>query len=324
MRAARALAIATVTVAFSLAASAAAAPTGLKFGSFPSRALQGDVVGVTVAVARAGDVCALGVKYADGSTQLGLSPHAVQHGQVAWTWKVPAEARTGPARVSVGCKSGKLSRPLMVVGAALPPKIDVLKQGFSVKTPKYGGDSVSYGVILANRSKVDDALDVSVLVNFVNASNVLIGSTIQKITLVRAGTEYALGNSMTFPGAAPVTRLEVVVRVGGRQPSAGPPMPVLDNVRIVPDTREPIWTGTVEGELSNRAPKLIMTSATVSAVVLDADGNVVGGGYGSVLGALPPGAREFFRLASGFTSIPTEKAKTVVYSIDPRFKEQAT
>jgi hypothetical protein len=195
MRAARALAIATVTVAFSLAASAAAAPTGLKFGSFPSRALQGDVVGVTVAVARAGDVCALGVKYADGSTQLGLSPHAVQHGQVAWTWKVPTEVRTGPARVSVGCKSGKLSRPLMVVDAALPPKIDVLKQGFSVRTPEYGGDTVSFGVILANRSKVDDARDVSVLVNFVNAGNVLIGSSLKKVALIRADTEYAFGTS---------------------------------------------------------------------------------------------------------------------------------
>jgi hypothetical protein len=129
---------------------------------------------------------------------------------------------------------------------------------------------------------------------------------------------------VTFPAAAPVTRLEVVVRVGGRQPSASPPLPALDNVRIVPDLRDPIWTGTVEGELSNRAPKLIMASATVSAVVLDASGNVVGGGYGSVPGALPPGAREFFRLASGFSSIPTEKAKTVVYSIEPRFAQQAT
>jgi hypothetical protein len=83
----------------------------------------------------------------------------------------------------------------MVVDAALPPKIDVLKQGFSVRTPEYGGDTVSFGVILANRSKVDDARDVSVLVNFVNAGNVLIGSSLKKVALIRADTEYAFGTS---------------------------------------------------------------------------------------------------------------------------------
>jgi hypothetical protein len=267
-------------------------------------------------------VCTLAVKYADGSAQGSLAPRAAHNGRVAWTWKVPTQARPGLAHVSVGCGSGRVSRPLMVVGGVLPPKIEVIKQGFSVKTPKIGGDSVSYGVLLVNRSKSDDALDVSVLVNFVNAGNVLIGSATKQLKSIRAGSEYALGNSVTFPARAPVARLEVVIRVAGRQPTSGPPAPALDNVRIVPDLREAIWVGSVEGELSNRAPKLTMTSASVSAVVLDSAGNVVGGGSGSVYGALPPGARQFFKLATGFGSIPTAKAASVQYTVDARYDER--
>jgi len=46
---------------------------------------------------------------------------------------------------------------------------------------------VSYGVVLANRSTREDALRVFVLVNFVNASNVLIGSESTNLDAIPAG-----------------------------------------------------------------------------------------------------------------------------------------
>ncbi len=323
MRVARTVAIAIAATTLLLPASAGAGSTDIGFSVFPKRAVQGDPTGVALSVPRSGDICTLRVTYANGAVQGALRAHVVRSGRVAWAWKVPPKAHTGRAGVSVQCKaSGRVARPLMVVGAVVPPKIVVVKQGFSLRTPKYGGDSVSYGVILSNRSQTDDALDVSVLVNFVNANNVLIGSATKQLASIRAGGQYALGDALTFPAAAPVARLEVVVRVGGRQPTSGPVVPSLDNIRIVPDTRDPIWVASIEGEISNRAPKQVLVGATISAIVMDAAGNVVGGGTGSVAGTLPPGAREFVKLISGLASIPTANAVTAQFSIVPRYDER--
>jgi hypothetical protein len=319
---ARTLVSLTVMLSLCVASSAAAGSTGLRFSSFPDRALPGADVSIAVSDPRPSDQCALRVSYAGGAPQSGLPARAVAGHRVLWSWKVPSNARTGLAHVSVACKSGKLTRPLMVVGALAPPKIDVVKQGFSLKTPKFGGDSVSYGVVLANRSTTDDALDVYVLVNFVNDANVLIGSQSTNVKVIRAGSEYALGQSLAFPAAAPVSRLEIVVQVGSRQPKAGPALVSPANVRIVPSLTDPAWVGSVEGEIANENPELTMGSAALSGVVLDAAGNVVGGGTGSTYGSVPPGARVFVKLTSGFSSVPIAKAASVQFSVEPQFNER--
>jgi hypothetical protein len=57
----------------------------------------------------------------------------------------------------------------------------------------------------------------------------------------------------------------------------------------------------------------------MSAVVLDASGQVVGGGSGATITSLPPSSREFFKLSSGFSSIPMTKAATALVSLEPRW-----
>ncbi len=114
------------------------------------------------------------------------------------------------------------------------------------------------------------------------------------------------------------------MRVAGRQPSSAPPAPSFDNVRVVPELREPVWVGSVEGEITNRAPRLNLAGATISAVVLDEAGNVLGGGYGTASGTLPPGAREFVKLVTGFSAIPAAKAASVRYSVEPTYDTSRT
>ena len=227
MHGARALAIAGATFSLVLAAasvagisSASSGTSGgdiLRFSTYPKRTLPGKTASVAITGPTAKDVCSLSVRYAGGPLQPGLRSIRVGARPTVWTWTVPRNAPPGTARVSVSCKSaGKLTGLLEIVAPPLP--IDVVKQGFSLRS-KFGRAQVSYGVVLANRSTREDALEVFVLVNFVNASNVLIGSESTNLDAIPAGTQYDLGGSLSFPGAAPVDHLEVVVKVGDRQPA---------------------------------------------------------------------------------------------------------
>jgi hypothetical protein len=326
MSAARASALIAVSGLLSaslllLLAPTAGAAGGLRFSSFPSRALSGGTATVAVTGAPAGDRCALAVAYAGGAGQRGLGTLVAGSRPVAWTWKVPGGTKSGTARVTVACKAaGRLARGLVVVGEVVPPKIDVVKQGFSTRT-RFGRTAVSFGVVLANRSKTDDALDVSVLVNFVNESNALVGSASLSVDSIPAGAQYALGKSVTsLDGPVTVNRLEVVIQVGSGQPAVRTPQPTVLNGSIAPGTSDPTWVGSVRGELTNQARGLVLTRAAVSVVVLNAAGEVVGGGYGSMSGSLPPGAREFVRLTSGLDSILVSDAASLQFSVDPTYE----
>ena len=54
------------------------------------------------------------------------------------------------------------------------------------------------------------------LVNFVVADNRLIGSATVRVGAIAAGQQHALGGELTFPGSAPIHRLEIVVEVAKR------------------------------------------------------------------------------------------------------------
>jgi hypothetical protein len=303
-----------------LVSHGAGAASGLRFSNFPSRALAGTKASVSVTGATKGDRCSLAVTYAGGASQHSPKSLVTAARAVVWSWQVPDKAKSGAARVTVACNTaGRIARSFAVVGKVLPPKIDVVKQGFSSRN-RYGRTSVSFGVLLANRSKSSDAIDVSVLVNFVSANGALVGSASQTVDSIPAGTEYALGKSVTsVDGPVTVSRLEVVIQVGSTQPTVRLPQPVVANGSIAPGTSDPKWVGSVRGELTNKAGKLILTRAGVSVVVMNASGEVVGGGYGTVSGVLPPGAREFVRLTSGLDAIPVTDAASVQFSVDPTY-----
>src|SRR5438270_7205803 len=166
------LALAVLAVLGAFAGSASGRAQGVTFVAGPARVVQGNEATMTVAVSPGGGRCSLAVRYESGARQKGLPSVSAASGQATWTWKVPRLVQPGMAHATASCSgAGRASKTFTVIGQVLPPKIDVAKSGWSVRTYPYGGGTVSYGVILSNRSRTQDALDVEVLVNFVMADN---------------------------------------------------------------------------------------------------------------------------------------------------------
>jgi hypothetical protein len=299
-------------------------PATLQFTHLPGRAVAGQAVSVTVSRAHAGALCSLAVNYAKGTGQSGLHPKAAVGGLASWSWTIPDSVQANVAKLSAACAgSKKISGSLLVVGSVIPPRMSIEKDGFTVRPSGTGGTDVSYGILIRNHSPNADALNVNVLVNFVLSNEHLLGSTSMTIPVIAAGSTYALGSSFGFPGAAPISRLEIVIQVGGSQRHTGHP-PALDNVVIEPSLYDKSWVGDVAGEVINNDPKLTLQSTQFSAVVLDSAGNVLGGGGGSTYGALPPGTRMVFKLSGGgFSDIPVEKAASVLISPTPSWQTPA-
>jgi hypothetical protein len=307
-----ALGVALLTLAcLVLLGAAQARADATRFASLPSTALQGKQIAVSVRTSNAA-TCTLSVRFADRATQTLGRAFAAQ-GRASWVWQVPEVAQAGRATVTAACgRAGSISRAVTVVGSLIPPRIEIQKQGFSVR-PRSSGSTASYGVLLKNVSPNADAVDVYVLVNFVLADGHLVGTASGTIGVVGAGQTYAYGNSLSFPGAAPVDHLEVVVKVGGRQRGVAK-SPALENIRVLPGRSDAAWMGEVDGEVVNDHPTLNLRNANLSSVVLDASGNVIGGGTGSASALLPPGTRQAFALRSGFDSIPWSRVASSVVS----------
>jgi hypothetical protein len=290
------------------------ASASVRISFLPRRVTQGNDAALKVTV-RPAATCKLAVRYGDGVRQLGLASVYAAKGRASWRWQVTGAAPAGQARVTVSCgRAGRASRTFIVVGWVVPARIGVDKMGFSVRPSSFGsGSTVSYGVVLRNTSPNQDALKVSVLVNFVMADNHLLGTAQTPVAEIPAGAQYALGNQLTFPGAAPIARLEVVLQIGGRgrQPMLHP---AFDNLHFEPQIFDPGWLGSIEGEVINDQATYTLRSVSVSAVVLDRSGNVLGGGSGFAFGSLPPGAREVLILKSGLSAIPFAQATDMLLS----------
>ena len=312
--------LAAIGLVLAFAGAATGRAAGIHFVAGAHRVVQGNEISVTVVVSPGGGRCVASVRYKGGKTQ-SLPTVTAAAGRASWKWKVARSTTPGPARVYVTCAgAGRGSRTFTVIGSVIPPAIHVVKSGWSVRPAPFGGSSVSYGVILANESAQRDALDVKVLVNFVMADNRLIGSATTRVSDIAAATEHAVGGELNFPGGAPIARLEIVVVTGGGgSPSRN--RPGLSAIRVVPSPYEPFWTGSVEGEVQNDHPSLSVSRVELSTVVLDAAGNVIGGGHGFASAALPPASRMFFKVTNGMRPIPIASAASALVSVVPTYKK---
>jgi hypothetical protein len=315
------LAATTVLVVGAFSGSASGRAAGVQFVAGNSRVVQGNEMTLSVSVSPGGSRCALAVRYKSGAKQRGLPVVSAASGHATWTWKVPRLVQPGRAVATASCPgAGRATKAFTVIGQIIPPKITVVKSGWTVRNYPYGGSAVSYGVILHNESTQSDAVDVEVLVNFVMADNRLIGSATSRITDISAGSDHALGGELSFPGGAPIARLEVVIKIAKRGPATHA-KPGISAVRVLPSVFEPAWCGSIEGELQNDQQSLTLQSAQLSAVVLDADGNVIGGGSGGTFASLPPSARIFFKITTGMRPIPLGKAATALVSVVPAYQK---
>ena len=295
------------------AAVADARTSKIAFTRAPATALQGKLVKIAVATKPVVNArCTLVVRYQDGAVERLTS--FTRQGVASWDWRLPEVAQPGRARLAASCGSaGSVTKYVTVVGTLIPPKIVVADQGFSVRA-KPTGSEASFGLMLKNSSPNADALDVYVLVNFVMADGQAIGTKTETIEAIPAGTTFAYGGSLRFPGAAPVARLEVVVKVGGRQRRLIH-QPLVQSIGIVPGRRDAMWVGEVNGEIVNDHVSLNVSRAKLSTVVFDASGAIIGGGSGNATALLPPGTREVFVITTGVDAIPWGRAARAAVSL---------
>jgi hypothetical protein len=317
-------ALAASAVALACASTSAGAgerPAALEFTQLPKRAIAGQSVTVTVASGKANAKCALAVKYANGVPQSGLGSKIAVDGQLSWSWTIPTTAQAATAHVNVACGAKKISGRLLVVGSLAPARLSVVNDGFSVKPASYGsGNDVNFGVIIKNSSTTTDALNVTVNVNFVLADDHLLGTKTESISEIPAGQTYDLGDDLSFPGAAPIARLELVMQVGSTQPHTGHAL-ALDNVVIEPNTTNSAWVNDIAGEVINNDPVKGLQSVTYSAVILDGAGNVIGGANGSSYGSIPAGTRVVFKLTSGGVGdVAMSQAASVLVTATPAWQ----
>jgi len=302
----------------------APAATRTTSGIAPGLVHRGKTTTIVVRTAPTERGCTAILRYQDGTIQRSATKNP-RKGRVSFVLRIPLKAPVGPGRWTVICAGTLRSGSFIVVGVASTqpveaPKVVVSKQGFSQRNDKMGtGSQVSYGLLLQNTSDTEDAQNVYLIVNFVASDGELIGSKTRTIPLISAGQTFAVGDYMPLRTQVPTASLEITIRVGAHRPKQDVPAPQIANVKIVQSSYDPGWVGEVDGEVVNAVPNRTLASAQLSVVVLNAAGNPIGGGTGSVFSPVPSGARLVFLAQSGFTAIPLDQAASVVVSSQSSF-----
>jgi hypothetical protein len=287
----------------------------VRFTALPLKAAQG--ARATVAVKTAGSArCTLTVRYGDGQLQPGLAAARARNGRASWTWLVPDTASTGPAKLVVACAgAGQIVGAMPVVAGPKATYIEVAKRGFSQRI-RHGRAIASWGLELKNTSPDRDALEVVVVVNFVDATNTVLDTDTARVAGIRAGNVFYVGGGKTVP-TTPIDRVEVVVRAGSRAPKVVHEPPV-DDVRILPGSDG--YVAAAAGQVANDRAGQLLRSSRIHAVYFDAAGNISGGSTGLATAPLPTGARSFFKASLYADAVPMTRAATVRISVEPRFE----
>jgi len=312
----------TALIGLSLVATAGASidvTSSLRFGFAPQKAFPGQPASMSVVVRPSGVRCSASIRYANASQQR-LPSLVARAGKASWRWTIPAKVKLGSASASVTCgKAGRVSRSFAVTGPpSAPARVIITTSGFSQRVRSTTRE-VSYGVVLTNPAPENDALDVTVLVNFVDSTDRVVATATNQIGAVGAGSAFYLGGSSTIPDATPVSKLEIVTRIGSQAPKSllGPPT---SDVLVQASRHEPGWVGAVVGQVQNDHATMLLSSTRISVVVYDSAGTVIGGGTGSSAGGLLPGVRAYFSAGSGVSSIPSDQAFSAGVSVLGRYE----
>jgi hypothetical protein len=310
-----------VTVCTAASAGAAVDAGGsLRFGFVPEKTFAGQAASISVVVRPSRARCAGSVRYTDGATQR-LASIVASGGRASWRWRVPAKAALGRATASVSCNgAGRIARTFVVSGPpAAPARIVIEKRGYSQRV-RFTSRDVSFGLVLSNPSPEKDALDVSVQVNFVDATNRVVKTETVNVPAVRAASQFFLGGATSIPDGTAVSSLEIVTRIGSQALRTLRAPPTAD-VQVLAALYDPGFVGAVQGQILNDHPSMLLASSQISTVIFDAAGNVLGGGTGYGFTSLLPGVRAYFQANVGVGAIPIDRVATAGVSVSGRYEQ---
>ena len=294
----------------------------LRFGFVPQRTFQGQPASLSVVVRPTGVRCTASIRYADRSLQT-LPAVKARAGKAAWKWQIPAKVKLGSATATVACaNAGKIARSFAVVGPpTAPARVVIQKNGFSQRV-FFSTRKVSYGIELSNPSPENDALEVNVLVNFLDATNRVVDTDTTTVPAIGAGTIFYLGGSTSIPDSSQVSKIEIVTRIGGQSPKRklGPGF---SDILVQAQRSDPAWTGAVVGQILNDHPTMLLKRTSISAVIYDAAGSVIGGSTGRSSDELLPGVRSYFQSPTGADAIPFDRVGSASVSMLGTYEAQA-
>ena len=268
----------------------------------PAVIFKGQRLTVSAYVSGYSGPCVLTVRYKSGRVD---HRRAVSSVIVAWTFRVPA-VPSGPATMHATCGSATSATVKTLVQPPLQtPKIEIVRRGFTQRSLAPEPESrVSYGLAVRNDRPTTDAVNVDVLSNFISADDRVLGSAHLLIPRLPAGATFYGGGEAFLSETTAAVRIETVVHATSAQP-VGPGKLLISDLVVdpLPFPANPLSTvQSVHGQILNTY-KVPMQSAFVGAVVLDAAGNIIGGGTAYAPGPLTLGAREGFSVGSTFSEV---------------------
>ena len=315
----RNLRLAAIGLSFLIVSSAAASSTAVRVRVAPSNVTAGNSLFVTAGVRPAGKICGTTITR-PGASAAKLAKKKAANGAVSWRWKVPRTAKGGSATARVTCAgagTGSARFRIKPLPPPLPPvipaRVVAVKSGVAGRLSSIGSWFVGYGVVLQNVSPDQDALDVDVLVNILDAGGRILESDSNTYEAIPAGATYYGGGEAIYEGAAPA-RTEVTVQVRNRQAKSAIALPPVSNVRVTEN-----FGTSVLGEVANpSSTRSLSDIARITVVCFDAAGNVIGGGRTYPPTTLPPGGRAAFD--ASIEGLSPSQIASVQVSVEPEYE----
>jgi hypothetical protein len=210
------------------------------------------------------------------------------------TVNVRASAASGSYPITVkGAGIGATHTTIITLNVLIPAKVVAVKSGLSSRTGCTGCDTyLSYGLVLQNTSPDEDALRVTLTLNFLDASGLIVhAATVYGVGPVPAGATYYFGGYYSdYKPATPVQVQLASAQVARSQKKAIGGLPPVASVSVTDSS----GSAHVLGEFTNPYTWTIPDYVDVTAVCFDAAGNVIGGGSGNPNASVTPGGRTGF------------------------------
>jgi hypothetical protein len=206
----------------------------------------------------------------------------------------------------------------MVKRALAPATVAVTKSGLTQVPDQFDtGTTISYGLVLVNRSHDQDARDVEIDVNLLDSKgNAVAADKDFLLGGIPAGATYYYGNQIGTNSPTTVTRVAAVVKVGHSAPRSLV-APVVTNLRLSADQFD--GSVVVDGDVTNEGTKDLSEFAEIDAVFFNSAGDVVGGDAVGPPFSLPPGAQTAFEIDTGPGGPQASGVSQVKVSMDPDY-----
>ena len=181
------------------------------------------------------------------------------------------------------------------------------KAGFAYES-EYG--ELGYGLVLKNTSEMD-AVGVQVSINFMDKSGTILVTEDDSLNVIPAGETYYLGGS-TYAEDGKPKKMEAFIDIESSEP-AQYELPKVSKVRILKDE----WMGvSVKGQVKNIFDDDLSSMATITCVIFDKNGKVVGGGFTFLDADLRSGRTAGFEIVNGPGATPVSQAASAQASMD--------